>query len=265
MAEPSIPDDLSQLPAWLHDRPGRVLAARHRGARVWIKRADAARPAWLYGLLDAVTWLARTPALRAVPRPGGPKGIETERRRLAELGAAGVRVPRVLAHGEDWLCLSDLGAPLLLDALKDREGPPRLALWERGLDAVVSVHAAAACLSQCFARNMVVGPEGSIGFIDFEDDPLCCMDLPQAQARDWALYLFSTAALVGEDRASVPMLLRALRAEPANTRAQTLGVLRRMRWLSRLPASARWGRDVRLARAAGRFARDVVAATGARP
>ena len=71
-----------------------------------------------------------------------------------------------------------------------------LAAWREGLAAIAAVHACGCYLSQAFARNLVLCPDGVIGYIDFEDDPGATLTLAECQARDWLSYLHSTAALV---------------------------------------------------------------------
>ncbi|MBN9430512.1 MAG: hypothetical protein J0H09_28805 [Burkholderiales bacterium] len=252
-------DSPEQIPELLAHAQQRILAARWHGRRVWIKGAASPHANAGYHLLSLFARLLSTPALSPVPAPGGESGIALEHSRLLALQRAGIRVPRVLARGSDWLCLSDLGQTALLTAIQRApDASTRLNWWQQGLRKIVGAHARGVCLSQCFARNMIIGETtGDIGFVDFEDDPTSVMSLTHAQVRDWALYLFSTVFWLPDN---TPGELRqrfaaALADEAPGVQHETIELLRRMRWLARLPRHPRWGRDVRLAQAAGDFAR----------
>ncbi|VAW44758.1 hypothetical protein MNBD_GAMMA03-1563, partial [hydrothermal vent metagenome] len=73
---------------------------------------------------------------------------------------------------------------------------PRIRkLFGNCLDAIKQLHQQDQYMSQGFVRNMLKVSDNpvQIGFIDFEDDPLTVMNLPQAQARDLILFINSTA------------------------------------------------------------------------
>lgn len=235
------------------------------GRGVWLKKAGPRNPRWRYLLLGALAAGLRMEVLRPVMNLGGEAAIAHEARRLAELAALGLRVPRVLAARPDGLLLSDLGAPgqpaytlLVPLAAAAREGPrAALAQWRRGLDAVARVHAAGSYLSQAFARNLVDCPDGVIGYIDFEDDPGASLTLAQCQARDWLSYLHSTAALLPQEGAAAAHARddwrRVLAAGSGSTREALAQVARGMAWMRRLPAGPRWGTDTARLRAAALF------------
>ena len=180
--------------------------ASHRlgSERVWLKKAGPRHGKLRYHLMAAVAGLLRLDVLTPVPNPGGEAAIAIEARRLRALGAAGLRVPAVLAQQPDGLLISDLGEsgrpPVVLQERLDQAaaaGPAALlAVWREGLAAIAAVHARGAYLSQAFDRNLVQCPDGVIGYIDFEDDPGETLPLAECQARDWLSYLHSTAMLV---------------------------------------------------------------------
>ena len=86
-----------------------------------------------------------------------------------------------------------------------------LALWLRGLQALQTVHARGEVLSQAVARNMVVCPDGEIGFIDFEDDPASHLPHAVCMARDALNYAQSTALFCSRP---APWLLRSGTGQP---------------------------------------------------
>lgn len=240
-----------------------IASHRFGSERVWVKKAGPHHGRLRYHLLALCARGLRLDVLTPVPNPGGEAAIAIEARRLAELGATGLRVPTVLAQQADGLLLSDLGrsgrAPAMLQERLEQaatSGPAALlAAWREGLAAIAAVHACGCYLSQAFARNLVLCPDGVIGYIDFEDDPGQTLTLAECQARDWLSYLHSTAALV--DAASPHAAGRHWHAAltiASDAVRQRLGLAaRRMRWLRHLPASRRFGRDTQRVRAVARL------------
>lgn len=239
--------------------------ARHAfdGQRVWLKKAGPRHGKLRYQLLAAIAGTLRLDVLTPVPNPGGEAAIAIEADRLRTLAALGLRVPAVLAQQPDGLLISDLGQngrpPVVLNERLDQAaaaGPSALlAAWREGLDAIALVHAQGAYLSQAFARNLMHCPDGTIGYIDFEDDPGATLALPECQVRDWLSYLHSTAALV---HAAAPHAAgahwHAVLADASDAVRERLAhAARRMRWLRHLPAGRRWGRDTQRVRAVARL------------
>ena len=238
-----------------------VASYRLGSEQVWLKKAGPRHSMARYRVLGLLAWLTRLQVLRPVPNLGGSTAIATEARRLHSLAALGLRVPEVLAQQPEGLLLRHLGRPGEATPSFDGEmqaasaaGPQAtLALWQEGLAALQAVHTRGACLSQAFARNLVRCPDGVLGFIDFEDDPLASLPLALCQARDALCYVHSTALYLREAGA-LPQA-RALWAHWLDQQPAALGALltttaTRLSWLRHLPQDRRWGRDLQRARAA---------------
>lgn len=260
-APPPQPTDYADfLRAMLPLQAQSVASHRFGLERVWLKKAGPRHGKVGYYLLAAVSGALRLDVLRPVPNPGGEAAIEIEARRLRALAAAGVRVPAVLAQQRDGLLISDLGEsgrpPVVLRERLDQAavaGPvPLLATWREGLAAIARVHARDAYLSQAFDRNLVLCPDGTIGFIDFEDDPGETLPLAECQTRDWLSYLHSTAMLVhaASPHAAAAHWHAVLADASDDVRNRLAVAARRMRWLRHLPPGRRWGRDTQRVRAA---------------
>lgn len=253
------PDYAAFLASRLPSQADLVQRYAWQSESLWLKRAGQPHPAWRYRVLAAVAHLLRVPALQPVPNPGGTQAIATEVQRLQTLAAQGLRVPQVLAVTPQGFLMRDLGqvgqpVQSLGHALEQSgTGATTLALWQQGLAALRQVHDRSQCLSQAFARNMVLCPDGQIGFIDFEDDPAAHLPLHQCQLRDALCYIHSTAWIVA--RADILPAAQAYwqswqagmhpQAQDALTAAQQR--LRGLRWL---PLSRRLGRDTQRLRQA---------------
>jgi hypothetical protein len=262
-APSTVGDYAAFLRAALPQQARAVTSHRLGNERVWLKKAGPRHGKLRYHLLAAIAGALRLEVLRPVPNPGGEAAIAIEARRLRALGAAGLRVPAVLAQQPEGLLISDLGEsgrpPVVLQERLDQAaavGPAALlAVWREGLAAIAIVHARGTYLSQAFDRNLVQCPDGAIGYIDFEDDPGEALGLAECQARDWLSYLHSTAMLVdaASPHAAGAHWHAALADADDDVRERLVRAGRRMRWLRHLPAGRRWGRDTQRIRAAARL------------
>ena len=264
LARTPAPGDYAEfLRVTLPRQQKNVASHRFGSERVWLKKAGPRHGKWGYRVMAAVARMVRLDIIKPVPNPGGEAAIATEARRLKQLAAAGLRVPVVLAQQPDGLLISDLGesgrATVVLQERLDQAaaaGPAALlAVWREGLAAIAAVHVRGQHLSQAFDRNLVQCPDGTIGYIDFEDDPAEVMTLAECQARDWLSYLHSTAMML---EAAAPQAAgqhghAALAGGNDEVRERIANAARRMKWAQKLPASRRWGRDTQRVRAVARL------------
>lgn len=241
------PADLARIarsPGW---RAHRVEVMDTAAGKVLVKGQRPARAGTLYGALNAAARLIGAPLLQAVPMHGGAKAQQTEVARLQALHGAGAPVPRVLHVGPDHVVMQWLGAEHLGTLLQGGH-PHAVRLWREAGDALLRLHGRGQYLSQGFARNLIVdtaaNPPVLAGAIDFEDDPLDVMSLPEAQVRDWLAYLQSTVWTLPLSTAQIDAQLDAwLLHEGPAVRQQFADAARRLGWLRHLPRQRRYGRD----------------------
>ena len=230
--------------------------------KVLVKGQRPERHPALYRLLNTAARLIDAPFLKAAPMYGGARAQQVEVARLRALHEAGARVPRVLHVAPDHFVMQWLGDEHLGTLLQARH-PHAEALWREAGDALVRLHERGQYLSQGFARNLIVDaasqPPRLAGAIDFEDDPLEVMSLPEAQARDWLAFLQSTLWMLPMPPAQADAQLDGwMRLEGDGVRQQFLRAARKLGWLRHLPRHRRFGRDTvalqAAAAAAHRFA-----------
>ncbi len=211
------------------------------GRDAWLKAyaQDDGRKLGL-GILDAIARGLDIDALRPPPHPGGGEAKDIEARRLAQLEAQGVHVPRVLGEGASTLLLSNLGDTFAARLRAADGDASRIdALTQAVVDAIAEAHARGAYFGQPLPRNITLDDAGRVGFIDFEEDPLEVMSLPQAQARDWLMFAFGMAKYYdGRTDVLADMLSQVLQREPevaahANRVGRLQGFAQRIRWLGR--------------------------------
>lgn len=251
-ADTALADFLRQQ---LAQQPHAIMRHHWQGQSLWVKRAGVAHAAWRYHLLAVVAKGLGLPLLQPVPNRGGVAAIATEVQRLRSLAALGLRVPEVLAVERNGFVMRDLGAPgqdtpSLGNAMElacAHGASAVLALWQQGLQAIAQVHQVGACLSQAFARNLVLCPDGMVGFIDFEDDPAAHLPLHLCQVRDALCYAHSTAWILAQADALEPgrSLWQQWQSQRSEAVQQCLAqAVTRLHGLRRLPQDRRWGRDV---------------------
>lgn len=239
MAQPGLQldsrADIDAQVAALRQAGRHIQQVQWQGRPAWLKLSLPQPPAWRYQLLAGMARLLQHPAMQPVRPHGGAAGIRNEAERLNALANAGLRAPRLLAQGDHWLLISDIGHNTLETLTRHSDPDMQQEYWQRGADYIQQAHRAGQYLSQAFARNLVWSPEQGLGAIDFEDDPISTMTLAQAQIRDWLPYFFSTA-IHFESR--LPVLCAAIHSvlenEDAAVREGVYSALRRTAWLRAL-------------------------------
>ena len=240
MISPHSIDRIEASPVW---RAKRVEIFELPEGKVLVKGQRARRSPWPHRWLNGLAWMAGVPYLKAVPAHGGMQSQKIELMRLHALRGADVPVPQVHHVGADYFVMAYLGSNDLARTLRE-QGSGACAIWLAAMDELLHVHAQGQYLSQCFARNIIVS-DAFQGLIDFEDDPLEVMNLVEAQARDWLIFLQSTLFNLGLDAERLDASLHSvLDRESAPVRAMLQHASRRLSWLRWLPTNRKvWGKD----------------------
>jgi tRNA A-37 threonylcarbamoyl transferase component Bud32 len=245
------PQQIKTIDAQLALTSDRTALLQVDGRPIIVKRLEAPLKHWGYPVLNTLACVLRQPMLRAVPAPGSSAAQTIEVARLRALASAGVSVPEVLHVTPQWFAISFLGATSI-DQLLRQQPEQALHYWQDGLQAILELHRLCQTASQCFARNMI-WHEGTVSFIDFEDNPSSVMPMAAAQARDWLLYLHSTAYILNMAEQDIAQhFLRYLRQDEQDVQREVIRAARTFGWLRILPSERKpWGRDVISAQAAG--------------
>lgn len=248
-----LADDLQRIRASQGWRRDRVEVLETSAGPVVVKGHRPPRSVTPRRLFNWAMQLAGLATLKVPLRDGGPLAQQVEVRRLIQLQAAGARVPTLMHVEPAFFVQAYLAGPDLSRELS-RGASDKLAMWEQGLAAVQAVHRRGECLSQAFARNFIVTPQGIVA-IDHEEDPLEVVSLPQAQARDWLFYLHSTLWLLPEHRAQMLSVWeRMVNAESGPVAGFMHQLAHRLALLRYLPSQRKpWGRDIVGAQAAASF------------
>ncbi len=212
----------------------------------WLKKAAPARGIFRYHALNFFAWAMRLPLLKAVPQPGGEAAIDVELKRIQSLHQAGVLVPRVVAHRADWMLIEHVGESIVKTMKQaDTTQAKRQQLFALCLQALKQLHSKDLCLSQGFVRNLLIDPVSRrIAFVDFEDNPLAVMSLPEAQARDLLLLATSTARFFVDDVAFFEQQIKTFLTGHDPQMVAALKITTdRLQWLTRIPFQGFFGHD----------------------
>lgn len=229
-------DDIVRIRTRLLESRKRVIVVPSADGPLLVKGQRPPRNPIRYALLDTVALVSGMPMLRAAPAYGGFRAQQIEATRLRALRAAGVAVPRLLHEAEDFLVMEYLGNTSLTAQLRD-DPTQALRWWKCGLETIAAAQARGQYLSQAFTRNFLVTGT-SLAMIDFEDDPLEVMALPDAQARDWLIYLHSSAWRLCLPPAVTSAALLTVLANVSRDVCERLdAAATRLAWLRFLPQS----------------------------
>ena len=217
------------------------------GQKYWLKKSAPARGYFRYMALNIFSKLLRTPLLKAVPQKGGQIALDLEIQRIEMLKSKGVEVPEIATVGPGWILLNDLGVSIIDDMKTNRKDQQRIRkLFSICLKAIKKLHNADQYMSQGFVRNMLMVEEdnGTVGFIDFEDDPLTVMNLQQAQARDLMLFINSTARFFVKDSEYFKQEIHAfMDGHNEKVIASIKNTNNKMLWITKLPFQKALGHD----------------------
>jgi tRNA A-37 threonylcarbamoyl transferase component Bud32 len=185
----------------------RVAAVNYNGIKAWRKHYSAQGRHLRMAALRLLARIFGADALLA-PQPLSPEeACATEQAMIQRLQQHDVLVPKILESGKTHVVISDVGTIFSIECKQAQSSQERLALLEKGFDALDQLHRRGAYVSQAFARNMTI-LDGRIGFIDMEEDPLKVMPLEAAQARDILFFVHSTARYMKDAKEQYQTLLQ---------------------------------------------------------
>jgi len=239
----------------------RVFALVHEGRKLWIKTAATPRHRLSLALQRAGAILLGLAMLRPPRELAGSDGLAAEAGALRELLAANWPVPPVLGLSPYCLVLGDAGHSVerWLNVETDRSARrERIAACA---DLLRRLHEAGFWHGGAQIRNFYWAAQGP-GLLDMEDHDLPGMTLPEKQARDLLLFLYS---LIRYEAAADPILLpiarNLIQAAAPEVRQALAKLHRRLGPLIRAlkPLAPHGGRDLRQVIAAELLLREALA------
>lgn len=201
----------------------RVFSIDIQGKRVWVKQTEAVRVTVWHKLMTVGYRLLRHPLLVPTVSDGGPEGLEAECRRLEKLASCSVPVPHVLATGDGWIALEDVGEALE-NVLRDPATRPDMAaqILAHASAALAKLHCNGRWHGKPTLKDIAWNPQHGIYFLDFEEDLASAYSARQERyLRDFLLYLYSLHRVLGENPDLIHSAVDSYReaAPPAVVRA----------------------------------------------
>lgn len=194
-----IPSELRTLAdTAANNSPDRVARFAWNGQVLWVKKAIPAKSTGWHRLQNTISKLIPLAILRPTVSSGGAAGLELEAARIRRFSEAGITVPQVLGVNERWILLEDLGD--LVEGLLKRDDSSLEDTVADCTRAIARLHKAGLAHGRAKLNDLVRLEDGSIGFIDFEEN-LDASGIPLAalQARDLWLFSCSLARFAPSD------------------------------------------------------------------
>lgn len=179
-----------------------------QGRRYWIKIALQEQTNNWHRFQNLFAGLLRCSMLRATVSSAMDDGLNAEARRLKKVAERGVRVPRVVARQPGWILLDDIGKNLFEQVQQHQD---KQAFLIKAAHAVAKLHQAGGWHGTGQLRDMILCPDGEIGFIDFEENVGEAMEVCAAQARDLLRFLISSVRFDAGDGVLLCQIMQAYR------------------------------------------------------
>jgi tRNA A-37 threonylcarbamoyl transferase component Bud32 len=167
----------------------RISRIKINGEALWLKDFDqTSRPKW-HAVQQAVFVVTRLQVLRPVPSRAGNAGCEHEIEAMRLFREAGARVPDVRWRREAAIAITDIGETLR--AIEGRVGGAGIAVPAMAAARELGrIHGQGLAHGRPILRNLT-WDGATVGFLDFEEQPMSVMPRDTAQARDILLLLMS--------------------------------------------------------------------------
>jgi len=181
-AFPEIQPDFKGLP---------VVSMNVEGQKVWFKQSGPEKIGLKGCFKKALTAFIPIPTLRPTYYCSQQESFENEISRINTLANMGVPVPYVLKRTENWIALTDLGETFDNLIKKSKTEDEKINLIQKATLGLAQLHTRGQYHGRGVLRDIILTPEGKVGFIDFEENPPG--PLIFKQARDLLMHLYSVA------------------------------------------------------------------------
>lgn len=214
---------------------------------IWIKRRPfSKRTIWNKIQYVLVKLVLLPPLFYPTTTKGGPASLHAEAMRLKQFSARQIAVPKVIAVTDDFLLTQDVGIQLHQYLCSVKTEDEKFNTLLLAIQALNQLHRAELCHARPSFGDMT-WQNGTIFFIDLEEDPLNIMSLAEAQARDvWLFFNNAVRYYPKQD----PRLVKLFQAYTPGIHQETLNALhfivskmKLFHWIETIFKS-RLGRDV---------------------
>ncbi|MCG9711727.1 phosphotransferase [Shewanella insulae] len=206
----------------------RIVSFEYQGRKYWLKQAER--------LTGAMRWLKSQPQA----------ALQLEILTLTQLAKSGAPVPKLVASGEGFLVLADVGMPISGWLNADISQAEKQAILCDSAAGLARLHQKGLAHGRPALRD-ICWEEGDVAFIDFEANQQDS-DMHKQQIRDLLVYIHSLYRYIGPHPEVVEPVIAAYRAAGGETLWQaSKREMEKWQWLNLLvaPLKTIGGKDLR--------------------
>ncbi|QYJ95382.1 serine/threonine protein phosphatase [Shewanella spartinae] len=206
----------------------RIVSFEHQGRKYWLKQSER--------LTGAMRWLKSQPQA----------ALQLEISTLTQLAKRGAPVPELVASGEGFLVVADVGMPVNGWLNADISEAEKLKILQDSATGLAHLHLKGLAHGRPALRD-ICWEEGDVAFIDFEANQQDS-DMHSQQIRDLLVYIHSLYRYIGPHPEIAEPVIAAYRAAGGESLWQaSKQEMAKWQWLNYLIAPLRsiGGKDLR--------------------
>ncbi|TVP16015.1 lipopolysaccharide kinase InaA family protein [Shewanella sp. KCT] len=206
----------------------RIVSFEHQGRKYWLKQSER--------LTGAMRWLKSQPQA----------ALQLEISTLTQLAKRGAPVPELVASGEAFLVVADVGMPVNGWLNADISEAEKLKILQDSATGLAHLHLKGLAHGRPALRD-ICWEEGDVAFIDFEANQQDS-DMHRQQIRDLLVYIHSLYRYIGPHPEIAEPVIAAYRAAGGESLWQaSKQEMAKWQWLNYLIAPLRsiGGKDLR--------------------
>ncbi|QYJ83982.1 serine/threonine protein phosphatase [Shewanella rhizosphaerae] len=206
----------------------RIVSFEHQGRKYWLKQSER--------LTGAMRWLKSQPQA----------ALQLEISTLTQLAKRGAPVPELVASGEGFLVVADVGMPVNGWLNADISDAEKLKILQDSATGLAHLHLKGLAHGRPALRD-ICWEEGDVAFIDFEANQQDS-DMHRQQIRDLLVYIHSLYRYIGPHPEIAEPVIAAYRAAGGESLWQaSKQEMAKWQWLNYLIAPLRsiGGKDLR--------------------
>lgn len=206
----------------------RIVSFEYQGRKYWLKQAER--------LTGAMRWLKSQPQA----------ALQLEIATLTQLAKKGAPVPELVASGEGFLVVADVGMPINAWLNAEIDEAEKLKILQDSATGLAQLHLKGLAHGRPALRD-ICWQAGNVSFIDFEANQQDS-DMHRQQIRDLLVYIHSLYRYIGPHPEIVDPVIAAYRAAGGESLWQaSKQEMEKWQWLNYLiaPLKSIGGKDLR--------------------
>jgi tRNA A-37 threonylcarbamoyl transferase component Bud32 len=163
-----------------------IVACSYNGECIWVKKSVVINSGFAHKWQNMLARILNIEVLKTPAKTAENQQLEHEGRCLKKLAAQGFHVPQVIAQGQDWLALSDVGTPII-EQWSVNNDLNRAKMAQLSAKALANLHKKGHWHGRPTLNNLTFDDD-EIGFIGFDPNLSTAMHAKARQARDVIIF-----------------------------------------------------------------------------